>query len=445
MKIHKSVIIACLTLVYGVSLCAQTVSGDSVKLYPEEVQRKKLIENTKVFYLGNRELTPSQDSVVARINQFYFDQFRHSQDPQSPYFMFMSKNAEMAMGLGGMVRMRGWFDWNGSIPANGFSPYAIPIPKNPADKRKLGGTPAGTSLFFTLLGHNSRFGDYMAYIECNFDGYNNVGFKLKHAYVTIGDWTAGYAPSTFSDPAAQPLTIDGAGPNGKISRTSILVRYMHTFKTNWTVAGSLELPSSKPATDDKYTANATDYVPDACVFGQYSWNRGLSHVRLSAMVRGINYRDLVSQRNRMVAGWGVQLSSMFKIIRPLTMYAVASFGQGHASYTGDLSGNSFDLVAKAGENGRLYAPSALALTWGAKYNFRPDLYACVALAQMRYLPRETPDNQQYKYGLYGAVNLFWEVTPRFHIGAEYLAGKRKNFDGSHANANRIDAMFMLSF
>ena len=39
------------------------------------------------------------------------------------------QNADLASGIGGVVRMRGWFDWNGTIPVNGFSPYFIQIPK----------------------------------------------------------------------------------------------------------------------------------------------------------------------------------------------------------------------------------------------------------------------------------------------------------------------------
>lgn len=52
---------------------------------------------------------------------------------------------------------------------------------------------------------------------------------------------------------------------------------------------------------------------------QYQWDGG-SHVRLSGIVRGLKYRDLVAQRNYRVAGWGAHASTVFNLVDPLTVY-----------------------------------------------------------------------------------------------------------------------------
>lgn len=442
--------IAFAMLFASLAASAQTtiaIVSDTAKLrYPEEEARRNILKSTKVIFLNSEEgENPRIDSVRTMINQFYVDQFRNFQDPRAPYFMFMSKDANLAMGIGGVIRMRGWFDWNNAVPANGFSPMAMPIPSDPTAKRQLKATPAGTGLFFTIIGRNTDIGNYMGYIEGNFDGYNHVGFKLKKAYFMIRDWTVGYATSTFSDPAAQPPVIDGAGSNGKISKTNVLVRYLHTFKSNWSVAGSLEFPQSGITDQDGYTKKCADWVPDVAAFGQYQWDGGLSHIRLSGILRTFSYRNLIENKNKNKLGWGVQLSSMFKVFRPLTLYAVASYGNGCASYINDISGNNYDLIGKPGKNGELYSPAAMGLMFGAKYNFLPNLYASMTLSELQFYDKKPhiPDN--YRYGLYGAWTLFWDITPRIQVGAEYLAGKRVNFSGQHTNANRIDALFMLSF
>ncbi len=105
-------------------------------------KQKELINSTHV--IGFADNKSEKDSIEALLNMFYMDQFRHFQDPRAPYFMFMSKDGKLAMGLGGLIRMRGYYDWDGSIPANGFSPYAIPIPKDPTSMKRLFATPAGT-------------------------------------------------------------------------------------------------------------------------------------------------------------------------------------------------------------------------------------------------------------------------------------------------------------
>ena len=425
-------------------------SGDSVansRSLPETIALEKAIDNTRIISINpltNKPFTPQEDSVRWLISRFYVDQYRHFQDPKAPYFMFMSRDAKVAMGIGGVVRMRGWADWNGSISANGFIPYLIDIPKNPTRKRNLSATPAGTALYFAIIGRSSPFGEYMGYIEANFTGYQGLGFKLKKAYVTMGDWTVGYASSSFTDPAAEPPVIDGAGPNGKLSKSAVLVRYLHSIKNHWMVGGSIEFSNSQVA-NTATTASCKDWFPDVVATAQYSWDGGISHLRAAGLLKVMEYRDLISNSNHNVVGWGAQLSGVFKVIDPLRLYAIANVGQGHASYMGDLSIGQYDLVGDMEKEGKMYAPTALGLTFGAKYYFRYNIYAGLALGEMRYYPKDKPAGDEYKYGLYGAINLFWDITPRFQVGAEYLAGKRMNFNHSHGNANRVDALFQMSF
>ncbi|MCM1291461.1 MAG: DcaP family trimeric outer membrane transporter [Prevotella sp.] len=419
------------------------------ELSPEQKANIKLIESTRVIGINpltNKPYSTNEDSIRWLISRFYVDQYRHFQDPKAPYFMFMSKNANLALGVGGVVRMRGYYDWNGSIPANGFIPYLIQIPKDPTNKRKLSATPAGTALFFSLIGRDSKLGDYMGYIEANFNGYQGLGFKLKKAYVTLNDWTVGYATTSFSDPKAQPPLIDGAGPNGDLTKSAVLVRYLHPIGKNWFVGGSFEFPDSQIGDDaSKYTKKCTDYFPDIVATGQYSWNGGLSHIRLAALLKMMSYRNLLTEKNHNVIGWGTQISAVVKIMKPLTLYGSANVGQGHSSYMGDLSISNYDLINKPDQEGVMYAPTSLGLTFGAKYYILDNVYAGLALGELRYFPKAPQEGSEYKYGLYGAINLFWDIMPRLQVGIEYLAGKRMNFDHSHGNSNRIDALFMFSF
>lgn len=408
-------------------------------------QEERLKRDHHIVFTTSDALTADSDSVRSMIDLFYVDQFRHFQDPRAPYFLFMSKDANLAMGIGGVVRMRAWADWNGSIPANGFVPYLIPVPKDPAQQKKLSATPAGTALFFKVIGRNSGVGDYLAYIECNFDGYNNVGFKLKKAYVTINDITVGYSLTTFSDPIANPPTIDGAGPNGEINRSAVMVRWFHNFNNNWSVATSLEIPKSNAATDNINTQSISDWTPDIITFGQYQWDNSNQHIRLSGLLRQLPYRNLVTKKDCNKLGWALQLSSIFKPFSPLTIYTSINYGEGYGSYTNDLQISNYDLIEMPDKRGEMYAPRSIGVTAGLKYNFRENIYACLALGEMRYLPQHRVNSNEYKYGLYGAANLFWDINPRLQVGVEYLIGKRKNYNGESGMANRADAVVQFSF
>lgn len=432
-----------LLLFAAVSCLAAYAQRDS---FPEDVARQKLINSTHVITVGEApEGISPVDSAFRMIGRFYADQFRNFQDPSAPYFMFMSKNADLAMGIGGTVRLRGWYGWNGALSTNGFAPYSIPVPKNPAKMRELDATPAGTAIYLNIMAHKPWLGYLNAYIEGNFDGYLHTGFKLKKAYVTVNDVTVGYAPSTYSDLAALAPTIDGAGSNGKIEKSNVLIRYLHTFRERWSVAASFEFPKTYYATTPGETEKCNDYFPDLAAFVQYQWHGGLSHLRLSGLLRVTEYRDLLQLKNHNVVGWGAMLSGIFKVVRPLTIYGSVAYGRGQGSYQGDLRVGMYDLVADIDVPGRMYAPRSLGITAGLRYFFKSNIYACGSFGITRYYRKRYVADAEYRQGIYGALNLFWDITPRLQVGAEYLIGRRTNFNHEHSTADRVDALFQFCF
>ena len=413
-----------------------------------DIQHDSLAASHKIIYIDGKPLSNNTqqhlDSIRTLIDNFYYDQFRHFQDPAAPYFLFMSKDASLAMGIGGCVRMRGWYEWGGVVPINGFSPYFIPMTPSPARMKRFGTTPSGSTLFFRVIGRNKTLGNYQLYIEANFNGYQGVDFHLKKAYATINNWTIGYASSTFSDPSALPPTVDASGPNNKISPTSVLVRWMKPIAKLWTVAASLETPSTQPALTDSVTEKVDDWLPDAAAFIQYEWGRS-EHVRLAGILRTLPYRDLVAGRNHNILGWGLQLSTVLHPAPAWTIYANVCGGKGYERLGGDLQMGNYDLIARPGHEGELYAPAAMGFNVAAQYNFRPNLFASVTYSQTRFMPKHDVASSEYKFGQYVAANVFWNLTPRIQVGAEFNIGMRQNFDGAHRWARRVGAMAQFSF
>ena len=221
---------------------------------PVEERHDALVNDHKIVFFGGGQ-DPETDSIRNLIENFYYDQFRSFQDPEAPYFLFMSRDSQLAMGIGGLVRMRGYFDWGGTTGTPGFSPYFIPVKRDELNRQRFGTSPAGTALFFRVIGRNRRLGNYQLYIEANFNGYQTRDFHLKKAYAVVNDWTIGYASSTFGDGAAVPPTIDASGPTMKMDGTNVLVRYMHHFKkSGMYVAASVETPDMTVQDDGTTTA-----------------------------------------------------------------------------------------------------------------------------------------------------------------------------------------------
>ena len=417
--------------------------ADSAAFDNEQKRVLAMMDNTNAISVTRENV--NNDSLRQVLSRFYADQFRHFQDPRAPYFMFLSKSGDLAFGVGGQVKVRGYYDWNGSIPSTGFSPYLIPIPKDQAKLRNLAASASGTGLFFTLLGSNSVLGDFMAYFQADFAGYKDRGFRIKKAYLTFRNWTVGYTTTTFEDTKAEPATVDGSGPNGINSRKNVLVRYLSPLNKHWTAAVSVEFPSQSISADGTDTEACNPYIPDLAAFWQYQWNHSQSHLRLSGLLRTLSYRDLLKARNHNITGWAVQLSTTIKVLPDFNFFGIVSTGEGHASYTTDLGNGSFDLIPDPDNPGRLYAPLSTGYVAGLQYFFRHNLFSNIAFSEQRYYPKHNPNDSQYKYGLYVAANLFWDITPRLEFGVEYLYGKRMNFNRDHGSASRIMTMLMFSF
>ena len=116
-----------------------------------DVMRDTVMTSHKVIPFGSGDA--GADSVRRLVEMFYYDQFRSFSDPEAPYFLFMSRDAKLAMGIGGAVRMRAYYDWNGAMPVRAFMPYMIPMTPDATSMRHFDTTPAGTCLFFLSLIH----------------------------------------------------------------------------------------------------------------------------------------------------------------------------------------------------------------------------------------------------------------------------------------------------
>lgn len=425
-------------------------SNDTIpNMHHVDAQIAAKVNSSKIMYIDGKPESDAEraneiDSVRRLVSKYYYDQFRNSQDPDMPYFLFMSKGASLTLGIGGGVRMRAFYDWNGVVPTTSFAPYTIPIPADPAARQRFNATPSGTYLNFQMIGHNTLIGDYGLYIEADFTGYQGRDFHLKKSYAVVRDFTLGYATSTFSDPAALPAVVDAAGPNNKFSSTNVLVRYMPCFKKKWYVAVSVETPATAIDVTDKDVRAASNWAPDAAAFVQYEWTKG-QHVRLSGIVRSLSYYSNLRDKRENETGWALQLSTVARPEKHLTTYATVNYGRGYAGLGGDMIYGSYDLVANPHDPSVLYAPKMLGWCAGLQYNFRPNIFATVAASQTHYMPKDGTRADEYKTGTFACANIFWCILPRVTVAAEYDWGMRRNISGVHKAASRLNLTAMFTF
>ncbi len=423
------------------ALCSISASAQTTQTSHE------LPSSHKLVLFGDSRQSASSATTDSLINIFYEDQFRHAQDPRAPYFLLMSRDAKIAMGVGGKVQGNLSYDFDGTIDGSDFLPFNIPVPRDPANPTSFQAGLQQTSLVFTIFGR-SKFGNYIVNVQGKFSGPSST-FKLSKAYITVGHVTLGKAKSTFVDPAALPSTVETAGPSGASDATAILLRYAHSFGKKYSFAASIEAPDNEYMTVDGVNQSTSDCAPNLAAFIQYGSND--QHLRLSGKLKTMRYRDLIAGTNRHATGYGLSLTGVGKVLPPLTFYGGINYGRGIGSALINLSTGSNDLLSYAstatGDYGRMYAPQSLGWYAALQYNFSPSVYSTVVFSQDRLYTKDNTAyvGDNYRRGMYAVANVFWDVTSRLQLGAEFDWGRRVDINGLASNAHRFSFMGAFSF
>lgn len=422
------------TCIAAVALTATAAVAQNSGVVPDST----LVPERVIVVSGNPDnINKGVVAVLYDSNDFQFH------DPSAPRFLFLDRKGKIALGIGGYVYGTVAYNWAGSADTGSdFIPSALPTPADPSQRAALQFTAQHSTIFLQLAGHSDRFGTYTAYIQTNFSGGDGgYQLKLKQAWFRLGYVTVGLARSAFVDNAGI-ATVDTQGPAGSLDNKNVHVQYAPQLTDRWRVGVSIEQPlvSITAGTDAKQIAQR---VPDIPVFAEYGWG-GDNHVRASALLRNLCYRDLVSGRNRYVTGYGVQLSGFSALGAGFSLYGDVVYGRGLGSYVADLKGQGLDLIPSE-TAGRLEAPRSFSYGVGLQYDFCKNGFATLAWGQAMLRDRGSMGSDTYRRGTYMSANVFYTIFPDCLLGLEVARGIRKNFDGARGTGNRVMAAVRYSF
>lgn len=387
------------------------------------------------------------DSAVIAV--FYSREGLDFSDAGAPRFLLLDREGKVAFGIGGSLYATASYDFMGSVDSYDFTTYDISVPNNPTSRERFGADARNSSLFAKLVGKSSRFGIFTVYLQAKFTGdAGNYGFKLKQAYVTLGHMTAGLATSTFVDADVQAPTIDPQGACGQITEKNMLFRYTTPARRGFKGAISVEVPSASytvanAPNGDALSKKISQRVPDIPLYLQYGWGKE-SHVRVSGIFRTLAYRDLVTNDNHLKTCWGVKGSAIVEC-GMFSPFGHISYGKGISSYVNDLSGNGFDLTPDFDRPGRMIATPSMTWTVGTYLYFAPKWFATGSLSRAQAFDCAGMGGDTYRYSMYAAANVFYDFDDNFRLGAEYLHGKRMDYNGVSGTANRFNLLLQYSF
>lgn len=425
-----------LAVTLGVLACFMSIHPASAE--NEQDSEKTEDKNRRFFVITNHNSEDYSDEVL---NIFKETESPYFQDPRAPRFILMDRKKRVAFGIGGYVKTTISYDFAGIADDIDFITYDIPVPRG-ADKSQFQMDASTSRIFFKLVGNNPVMKKFTAYIETDFRG-GNYALHLRQAYLSFRGIKIGQAWSTFTDLSSIPPTIDFQGPNASSELLNVQLQYSINLNEKWQLAAAIENPGVSMAYSN--SAVAKQRCPDIPMYVQYSWNK-TSHVRLTGILRGMRYHDDVTNKNRSVFGWGLQMSGAATLTEKWNLYYQATGGQGIARYINDLSGNNLDAVAST-TIGKMEAPFISAFVVGAQYNITPTLFVSASYSYTHLYKNSdmATAGDLYKHGQYVVGNIFWTIADNWQVGAEYLFGQRKNQNNQKDIANRMQIMAQYNF
>ena len=413
------------------------------------------VRETDTLYKVPSACSPQQDMMLknAVVQSVIEDHKQYTRkgvkQVSTPSAIFADKRNTFSFAIGGNVALRAAYSFDRTVNNIDMVPYDIPMVGTPADRQELRFDATTSRIFLRGIANTQKLGQVHIFFDLDFRGGAQGSYtpRIRSGFVQMLGLTVGRDVSTFCDLTASPTTIDFQGPNAYNFRFATMIRYEYDFLDDHLKLGvAAEMPSVSGTYGTTLSA-IPQRVPDFPLYFQYSWGKNReSHIRASAVLRDMYLYNAVRESETDLLGWGVQFSGNIHITKYLQLFMNGIYGEGISRYINDLMGTGLDFTPNPQDAGRVQTMPMYGWQAAAQINILSNLfvsggYSAVTVCRKNgYL---SPD--QYKMGQYIFGNVFWNLTPRFVLAAEYLYGSRKNMSGEKSHANRVNILAKYSF
>lgn len=415
----------------------------------------------------------SQDSTVYHI--LNKDRSKDVNEIPVPHFAIHTANNKFVMSIGAQINPIIGMDLGNALYKNddagiNFIPASIAVPAQRDARSDFYINALNADVDLQVVGFGGTANQITGYVKFGTNGVDN-SLKLKKAYVSWRGLTAGRKNTLFQDDAVCPPTIDPQGPNGYVSTTVEEISYVSPVWSGFNFGIGLDIPSYYTSSGvyrgkDYLSQNrmvregitgvdpdgVSMQVPDVPMFVQWGCS-DLNRIRLGAILRPMLYKDLINDHRRCSLGWGLSLSGNINPVEPLVFYLEATYGKGIGAYIQDTQGLPLSFTPKEGQAGHMTPTPMMGWLAGLTYNISPKWQFNAMASQARVWKVGPYANGQadnpgeynnYRYGYYGAANVFYNLSSYLQFGIEYLYGYRATWNGQFGHDNRAQFQIMFS-
>ena len=355
---------------------------------------------------------------------------------------FKLPGSDTSVTLGGYAKLDAiWSDKSAGVDSIGdqvFNPGLIPVgPQAGEHKTDQVTLHARQSRLWLGTRTPTERGELRTYLEGDFFGAdgnesssNSHGFRLRHAYGSLGKLLAGQTWTNFFDERAYPETLDFGGPAGQIFVRQAQVRWTDTFaRGEWSV--SAENPESVlavPGIASPFRSDV-DHAPDLTARVKYGF--GAASYSLGLLAREIGV-DTPAAR---ASSWGGALA--IGGVVPFAGRDDVRFDFNVGNAIGRYQELGFFPDGYVGADGGLRLASQRSGFIALRHFWTPRLRSTIELSAAGSNPPAGTANGVNASDRSQHLNLIWSPVDGVNLGAELLHGERAVVGGDKGSLNRL--------
>jgi hypothetical protein len=365
---------------------------------------------------------------------------------------FKLPDSETTVNLGGYVKLDAiWSDRSAGVDSSGDQQLNINlVPVGPsAGQHKTDQVTfhaRQTRLNFGTSTPTS-YGGLTTYIEGDFFGAdgnetstNSNGFRVRHAYGTLGGLLAGQTWTNFFNEQAYAETLDFGGPVGEVFVRQAQLRWTQGLASgDWSV--SAENPESLVATKGSATPfrSDSDHAPDFTARVRYrasgaTYSGGL-------LVRNIHVDAAAPAANS--GKWGEALA--FTGIIPVGKGDDLRFDANVGNAIGRYQVGGFFPDGYLDAAGRMHLASQRSGFIAYRHFWAPGLRSTFEFSAADSNPPGDTTRGINRSDRSQHLNLIWSPVPAVNLGAELIHAQRTVVGGDRGSLNRVQLSAQYSF
>lgn len=386
----------------------------------------------------NKKIVPDGDRRESNVLHTGSDLVDESFAGSWPMF-----GTDLRMKIGGYVKADFVADFDGTLDNSQFLMSTIPVEGQPE---------YGNSGYVNFFAKETRFNIDVRRIEqgkvplkifLEGDFFNNeTRFRLRHAYMVVGDFIIGQTWTTLSFLEAMPNMIDFAAGDALYGGRTVQLRYQKKVNEKILFAAGLEQLSFLGIENpDTLTGQATRKLPLLALRLDYGWKTGVLFLGVSiaqlAWDGGLNGKS----QNTLQLNGAIALRQYYLKDRGFITCGM-SYGLGAGENIIAFAGSDANAVLS---NNELKTIPALSASAGLNFKWSEKLASNIHYA---YGWLETPPEREafaLKRGGIGHVNLIYSPISRISTGVEYIWGAQRTTNDAFGRASRLQFMSKFSF